>query len=189
MTRATTTSESDPVATLREAARRNQILDAATRVFGEKGFHRATIKEIASAAGIADGTIYNYFEDKTDLLMGLLDRLNETEERPAQLSLESTGDFESTFATVLAHRLALVEENLAVFRALLPEIVVNDDLRKRYFAEVIDEGQPRARIQRIPQLFLMTILLPRDAVRARNHFRAVVLGFSGFTNLGRNEGA
>ena len=39
--------------------RRQHILDAATRVFAAKGFHRATIRDIAAAAGVADGSIYN----------------------------------------------------------------------------------------------------------------------------------
>ncbi len=64
------------------AARRTQILDAATRVFASKGFNRATIRDVARDAGVADGTIYNYFANKTDLLFGLLDRLNDTERRP-----------------------------------------------------------------------------------------------------------
>ncbi len=68
------------------AARRTQILDAATRVFASKGFNRATIRDVAQAAGVADGTIYNYFANKTDLLFGLLDRLNDTERRPASLA-------------------------------------------------------------------------------------------------------
>ena len=40
------------------AARREQILDAATTVFAAKGFHRATIKEVARAAGVADGAAH-----------------------------------------------------------------------------------------------------------------------------------
>src|SRR5215207_5539888 len=56
-------------------ARRALIVDAATRVFADKGFHRATIKDIAHAAGIADGTIYNYFANKEALLSAILDRL------------------------------------------------------------------------------------------------------------------
>ncbi len=66
------------------AARRTQILDAATRVFASKGFNRATIRDVAQDAGVADGTIYNYFANKTDLLFGLLDRLNDTERRPSE---------------------------------------------------------------------------------------------------------
>jgi TetR/AcrR family fatty acid metabolism transcriptional regulator len=70
-------------------ARRTQILDAATRVFAEKGFHHATIKDIARVAGIADGTIYTYFSSKTDVMLGILNRLNETTEREQQLAPES----------------------------------------------------------------------------------------------------
>ncbi|MCK4450178.1 MAG: helix-turn-helix transcriptional regulator, partial [Anaerolineae bacterium] len=42
-------------------ARRAQILDAAATMFAKKGFHRATTKEIAKAASVSPGTIYNYF--------------------------------------------------------------------------------------------------------------------------------
>src|SRR5829696_7933532 len=71
------------------ATRRTQILDAAATVFAARGFHAATIKHIAQTAGIADGTIYIYFPNKTALLLGLLDRLNETDQRQSDLA-EST---------------------------------------------------------------------------------------------------
>ncbi len=57
------------------AARRDQILDAAATVFAARGFHPTTVREVARAAGVADGTIYNYFENKTALLLGILDRM------------------------------------------------------------------------------------------------------------------
>ncbi len=44
------TKTPDPIQELVTAARRKQILDAATQVFAEKGFHRATIKDIARVA-------------------------------------------------------------------------------------------------------------------------------------------
>src|SRR5687768_7349185 len=80
----------DPIQAQLAAARRNQILDAATQVFAEKGFHKATIKDVAKRAGIADGTIYNYFENKTALMLGILDRLNESSEREEHFA-ESVG--------------------------------------------------------------------------------------------------
>src|SRR2546430_10799832 len=82
----------DPIQELLIAARRTQILDAAAAVFAEKGFHRATIKEIARVAGIADGTIYTYFSSKTDVLLGILHRLNESTEREQHLMPESEQD-------------------------------------------------------------------------------------------------
>ncbi|NOZ05992.1 MAG: TetR/AcrR family transcriptional regulator [Chloroflexi bacterium] len=49
----------------------NEILQAAARVFARRGFDGATVREIAEEADIAEGTIYNYFESKEDLLIQL----------------------------------------------------------------------------------------------------------------------
>jgi AcrR family transcriptional regulator len=57
------------------ALRRQHILEAAAKVFSERGFDRASIRDIATMAGVADGTIYNVFENKDALLMALLDAL------------------------------------------------------------------------------------------------------------------
>lgn len=54
-------------------ARRAQILMGAAQVFAEKGYHQATTKEIAKAAGVSEGTIYNYFQNKRDLLVAMID--------------------------------------------------------------------------------------------------------------------
>jgi len=56
--------------------RRNQILDAAARLFARKGYKGATIREIAREAGVAEGTIYNYFDNKHDLLISLPQRIS-----------------------------------------------------------------------------------------------------------------
>src|SRR6058998_2074295 len=52
-----------------EGTRRTQILAAAALVFARKGFDRATVTEIARAAGLAEGSIYNYFRSKGELLV------------------------------------------------------------------------------------------------------------------------
>ncbi len=53
--------------TQRGAKTREQLLAAATTVFAERGFARATTKEIAKLAGVAEGTIYRHFADKQEL--------------------------------------------------------------------------------------------------------------------------
>src|SRR6266581_8418763 len=95
----------DPIQELLIAARRTQILDAAAAVFAEKGFHRATIKEIARIAGIADGTIYTYFASKTDVLLGILNRLNESTDREQQLNPENSQDIRAFFTSYLRQRM------------------------------------------------------------------------------------
>ncbi|MGQ0548422.1 MAG: TetR/AcrR family transcriptional regulator [Armatimonadota bacterium] len=49
--------------------RRRQILEAAVGVFARKGYATATIEDIARVARVAEGTIYNYFRSKEDLLI------------------------------------------------------------------------------------------------------------------------
>lgn len=51
--------------------RQKQILDAAARVFAAKGFDATTIRDVARAAGVSDGSIYLYFKNKQDLLVHL----------------------------------------------------------------------------------------------------------------------
>ncbi|MFC1813581.1 TetR/AcrR family transcriptional regulator [Thermodesulfobacteriota bacterium] len=47
----------------------HRILEAAIKVFAEKGFFQSTISLIAKEAGVADGTIYLYFKNKDDILI------------------------------------------------------------------------------------------------------------------------
>src|SRR5258708_16776644 len=61
--------------------RRDQIMDAAMRVFAQKGFMKATNKDIAREAGITPGLIYYYFESKEALLKAIIETRS-----PLQLS-------------------------------------------------------------------------------------------------------
>jgi AcrR family transcriptional regulator len=54
-------------------ARREAILKAAARVFSKKNYYEATLDEIAAEAELAKGTLYNYYKDKLDLFLSLVD--------------------------------------------------------------------------------------------------------------------
>jgi AcrR family transcriptional regulator len=56
---------------------RRAILDAAERVFGTQGFARAKMTEIAERAGLAAGTLYNYFDSKEAIFRALLEERGE----------------------------------------------------------------------------------------------------------------
>ena len=53
--------------------KRKRILDAAVRVFARQGFYATRVSEVAKAAGVADGTIYLYFDSKDALLVSLFE--------------------------------------------------------------------------------------------------------------------
>jgi TetR/AcrR family fatty acid metabolism transcriptional regulator len=56
------------------ASKRDAILDAATRVFAERGFFGAQVADVARRAGVAAGTVYLYFKNKDDLLISVFNR-------------------------------------------------------------------------------------------------------------------
>lgn len=55
----------------RSEDKRNAILDAATRVFAERGLTAAPTSEISKEAGVAEGTLFTYFKTKDDLMNSL----------------------------------------------------------------------------------------------------------------------
>jgi AcrR family transcriptional regulator len=50
------------------------ILDAATTVFAEKGYAKASVRQIAAAAGVTTGALYYYYKDKADLLVDVMNQ-------------------------------------------------------------------------------------------------------------------
>lgn len=118
--------------------RRQHILDAAARVFGERGFRGATVHDVAEAAGVADGTIYNVFANKADLLLSLLDPLaaQATGKPLAPLaSAETDGLLEGLF---LDRWNAFTPELLAILRVVLSEALIDPEVRAALLERVIE---------------------------------------------------
>jgi len=51
--------------------KRRQLIEAAIRLFADKGYHATSIQEIADSVGIAKGSLYSYFQSKEDLLLSI----------------------------------------------------------------------------------------------------------------------
>jgi TetR/AcrR family transcriptional regulator, fatty acid metabolism regulator protein len=66
--------------------RKDRIMDAALRIFAEKGFQNATITEISKAAGVSEATVYEYFGTKEDLLFAIPEKIsNDTFEESSKV--------------------------------------------------------------------------------------------------------
>lgn len=115
----------------RKAKNRAKLLVAARKVFAEKGYGEATARDIVRETDLASGTFYNYFNDKQDAFVALLDEMGEkgralvrAQRRDTKLSLE-----ERVESAYRAYFEWAVEENdlFEVFRrnagviALLPD--------------------------------------------------------------------
>ena len=53
-------------------SKREAIRDAAVKVFAAKGYHTATVSEVAEVANVGKGTVYFYYASKEDLLLEIL---------------------------------------------------------------------------------------------------------------------
>lgn len=71
-------------------ARQQDILKAARELFNLKGYHNATLEEIARHAEFGKGTIYNYFNSKEALFFGIIDQLARETLDIAQSAIESS---------------------------------------------------------------------------------------------------
>jgi AcrR family transcriptional regulator len=121
-----------------DATRRAHILHAAAEAFAERGFHATTIKEIARRAGVADGTIYNAFDNKEALLLGLFSELQGELPAPELPSDLRDVDLRTLLRLLLGAALSGLEaREFRLFRVVTSEILVNPDLGARYRSEIL----------------------------------------------------
>jgi len=73
----TTVSRREARRLLQQDLSRSQLLDAAEEVFGRKGFHETTLKEVAELAEFSVGSVYSFFENKDDLFRQIFLRRGE----------------------------------------------------------------------------------------------------------------
>jgi AcrR family transcriptional regulator len=72
--------------------RREQLIRAALDVFQAKGFHATTVRDIGRAAGLTQGTIYNYVRSKEDILFLVCDRVIAEYISSMEQAVAATGD-------------------------------------------------------------------------------------------------
>ena len=116
--------------------RREQIAEAAMRVFAEKGYMRATNKDIAREAGITTGLIYHYFDSKEALLKAIIELRSpvqltrslspQSPQSPKTLELPP----EAFLRSLLLQMLDVVESDqfVQLLRVFLPEAIHNPGL-------------------------------------------------------------
>jgi TetR/AcrR family fatty acid metabolism transcriptional regulator len=60
---------------IKEGNKEKDIIEAAIKVFAEKGYFKSKISKIADVAGVATGSVYVYFENKEDILLKIFEQL------------------------------------------------------------------------------------------------------------------
>ncbi len=109
--------------------RREQLMEAALRVFAQKGYTRASNKDIAREAGITPGLIYHYFENKEALLKAIFEDRSPLR-MIRQVPEQALGLPPEQFLRFLVQQMLTVVEDekfMQLLRVYLPEAIYNPE--------------------------------------------------------------
>jgi AcrR family transcriptional regulator len=164
----------------RIAARQTQILDAAAHVFSQKGYQNATTKEIAEAADVSEGTLYNYFANKRELLIGVARAY--ADEVIADMETIQAEGYAELLAQFMANRFRRGRER-RLFMVFLHESHWNEDVRRYYVEEAMHHIIARTE-QHMSELIEMGVLRGVDPMIAARTMSATIMGFAALFELG-----
>jgi len=108
--------------TPKSEATRARILEAALRVFRERGFQAATMREIAAEAEMALGAAYYYFESKDAIVMAFYERAQQQMEPELERILDSRKTLESRLRGLISYKWQYFLPNRALMGALSAHI-------------------------------------------------------------------
>ncbi|WP_106401621.1 TetR/AcrR family transcriptional regulator [Actinocorallia populi] len=101
-----------------------RILDAATRVLTERGYDGASTNRIAAAAGLSNGSLYQYFPNKDAIVVAVLDRFADhlAERLGAEIEAAMSGPWQSGGRSLLEAQIRLLEENADLLRVVVEHV-------------------------------------------------------------------
>jgi AcrR family transcriptional regulator len=153
--------------------RREQIVEAALRVFADKGYDAATTKDIAHAAGVTPGLIYHYFQDKRALLATIFAERSAVGITAEMLTAEGMDDLDPrVLLPLLVTRLLdglESAENAGPFHVLMGEAMHDPQMRMLFnervagtvtaLAGYLEHQMERGRLRRLNPTLVAQLLM------------------------------
>lgn len=99
-----------------------ELLEAARRLFAEKGFHATTVEDIAAAAGVAKGTVYLYYKSKQDVYWAAIEHGIRELHNEIQTRMEAEETPEDKVRAFIAIKIRYFEMNRDFFRIYFSEL-------------------------------------------------------------------
>lgn len=111
----------------RGSSKRERILRASIDVFAEHGYFNAKVAQIAKAAGVADGTIYLYFDGKEDLLITIFREHTRSYLHSLEQSLANINRAEDRIRVAIRHHLETLGRDRAL--AIVSQVELRHSLK------------------------------------------------------------
>ena len=117
---------------------RTHLLEAAAEVFARRGFHGASLDEVADAAGFSKGAVYSNFASKEDLFLALVKQRQEL--MLQEFFAAATGEYRDTAARLQAitevyRRLTPTQDEWALWEEFLLYALRNTEQRAKLYAD------------------------------------------------------
>ncbi|MFN8575796.1 MAG: TetR/AcrR family transcriptional regulator [Candidatus Sericytochromatia bacterium] len=113
-----------------------KVLNAAEKIFGSKGYHGSTTKEIAEEAGVSEGIIFKYFKTKKELLVNLVVPII-SKTAVSLLVNNSDEDLEDFINKVFQDRIKFFKRVFPLMKIIFFENELDDSLRNKIFQELL----------------------------------------------------
>jgi TetR/AcrR family fatty acid metabolism transcriptional regulator len=127
--------------------KRGVILRAAVEVFAERGYFGARMRDVADRAGVADGTLYLYFEGKEHLLVSLLEEHTRAFLSRARQEADGFSDPRDKLRSVVERHLRSLENDRALARVFQIEL-----RHSRRFLRQVARGQVAEYLQLLREI-------------------------------------
>ena len=147
---------------------KTRLLRAATAVFGERGFNKASVSAICRRAGVAQGTFYRYFQNKEDIYLGLVGQLERRLRRA--LRTAASGGSREALLRIFENLLAGIRRNRELYQIFREAEFVRMEVPQRFYHD-------------LAQIFKATIAMGQDA----GVFREIEPEVAAFAVLGIAE--
>lgn len=160
----------------KQTDKQQKVVEAAIRIFAEKGFANTSTSEIAKAAGVAEATIFRHYRTKDNLLLSvLLPFIKDMIPRMADeifngLMSQNPATFEQFLKALIKNRMDFLNDNRKLFQILVKEVMYSDEFKQElepfvseliipHFNRVIETFKERGDLIDQPTPILLRMLL------------------------------
>lgn len=141
-----------------KGGKREQIIQAAGRVFARRGFHPAKVEEIAQEAGVGKGTVYEYFSSKRQLFQEMLVQVSERNLEGLKAAISGPGSVAERLEGLIRANLSFLRAHREMAQILLTDYPpVGEEVRQWFFrrrqelleaiSRLLGEGTERGEIR------------------------------------------
>jgi AcrR family transcriptional regulator len=131
-----------PLRVRKKLATRARIIEAAIRMFSERGLEAPTVEEIAAAAEVGKGTIYNYFQSKEEIVVAFMVDLERRLQLRVPQFVSTTLPLERVLAAFIRYHLRLKQPYREFVRVFMAQLALRGEDLGTQIAEITQAAEP-----------------------------------------------